>query len=339
MQSRKLLRTAGAGLAITALVAAGGIAQAKGPGSGGGGGKPPAGESIGNNLSVPLLIAGEAGYPGPALRGTEYAPLLGTLPSDYLVLPDGTRAYYQQNANNTWQASNANVACAGIDVDLINWGDNLESKDWAYRQIVRVETQLYDAVGATMPDGGDTVGYEMAKTNDLTGKNEMWGLHATAAAEPITTVPESAFVYTADSRLSIQQVDPATAADLTWENGRWVGTGAGPVVVDVDTATSGDGIGGYKGEISVSGNFVYGYVWNTRTDSVGAAEYRITFSLDGLPSECVSLANAEIMVPVEEEVVAEAEPGGNVPVIDRLNNLTYIDVGLTSQKGGGGRNQ
>ncbi len=174
----------------------------------------------------------------------------------------------------------------------------------------------------------------MAKTNDLTGKNEMWGLHATAAAEPITTVPETAFVYTADSRLSIQQIDP-TAGELTWENGQWVGAGAGPVVVDVDTATSGDGIGGYKGEISVSGNFVYGYVWNTRTDSVGAAEYRITFSLDGLPSECVSLADAEIMVPVEEEVAAEAEPGGNVPVIDRVNNLTYIDVGLTSQKGGG----
>ena len=339
MLNRRILRTAGAGLVITALIAAG-SAQAKGPGSGGGSGKPPSGETVGNNLSYPLLIAGEAGYPGPALRGTEYAPLLGTLPSDFLVLPDGTRAYYQQNANNTWQASNANVACAGIAVDLINWGDNLESKDWAYRQIVRVETQLYDAIGPTMPDGGATVGYEMAKTNDLTGKNEMWGLHATAAAAPITTVPETAFVYTADSRLSIQLIDPATAAGLTWENGKWVGAGAGPVVVNAATATSGDGMGGYTGEISVSGNFVYGYVWNTRTNSAGAGEYRITFSLDGLPSQCVSLAGASIMVPVEEAVVAApAESVGNVPVVDGGNNLTYIDVGLTSSKGGGGKNK
>ncbi len=122
MQGRAMLRTAGAGLVIAALLAAGGAAQAKGPGSGGGSGKPPSGESIGNNLSYPLLIAGEAGYAGPVLRGTEYAPLLGTLPSDYLVLPDGTRAYYQQNANNTWQASNANLACAGRSMSISSTG-------------------------------------------------------------------------------------------------------------------------------------------------------------------------------------------------------------------------
>jgi len=341
MTGHKMLRSLGVGLAVAAMVTASATgALAKGPGgsNGGGGGKPSEGEDVGNNLSYPLLIAGETGYSGPLLRGTEYAPVLGTLPSDYLVLPDGTRSYYQQNANNTWQASNASAECAGIDVDLINWGDNLESKDWAYRQMIRVETQLYDEVGATMPDGGDTLAYEMAKTNDQTGKNEMWGLHTdSTGGTAFTYVPETAFVYTGASRLSIQQIDPATASGLAWDGGKWTGTGAGEVVVDVDTATSGDGITGYKGEISVSGNFVYGYVWNSRTDSVGPGEYRLTFSLDGLTQQCVSLAGAEIMVPVEEEgdISIAAEPLGNVPVVDDANNLTYIDVGLTSQKGGG----
>ena len=287
------LAASSAGYGLAAQGGSGNGNGGSGGSSGGGGGRPVAAEeSVGNNLAYPILIAGEDGFDGPTLRGEEGAPTFGGLPSDYLALPDGTRAYYQQNLYNTWQASNTinNCAVAPVVVDDINWGDNLESKDWAYRQIVRVETQLYQDLAdwpADDPDGAPFA-YEMVKTNDLTGKNE--------------------------------KVDGPT---------------------------------GYNGEISVSGNFVYGFVWNTRNDSFGPGVYRLTFSLDGLENACADFDEfTEILVPVEEpeegeegeegHVVIAAEPGGepagNEAVVLPDENLTYIDVTLTERKGGGKKN-
>lgn len=292
------------------------------------------------------------------------------------------KAYLQKETFNIWQAGTSFGTTDGtvggdvdrVEVDWIDWGDNLESVDWYTRSQVRAEVVLYKYTSM--------LEYEMRHV-DGWGDNEVHGLavdQAGASEGPGT----QATVYSHCARLTIQKLlvdrdDPLLAPgddplldNLVWETGTgWtenVSYTGDPLISDVvvfnrPVYEAGDGPGYYNAEINVKGKVIYGYTWNVRNlnDLTGdpktaAGDYRITFSFDETCGTDVIELNTffedgttEILVPFEEEVAAalaeetDGTGGGGVPVIDFTNNLTYIDVRILERNAGeggeGGGNQ
>lgn len=325
-------------------------AFAAGPGSGGGGGNGsgnggrPGAEVVGNNLSFPVEWS-EAAYQ-LVLPGTEQqASIEGTVSAGTYTMDDLTPCLgaVQKHPLNVWQAENEIVT--PNEVTEIDWGDNLESKDWRAGQVVRVETGLYDTVLAS-----PMLRYEMCYISG-SGTTEVWGLRVTQNEDgsymPVTTPSTEAMVYTGAARLTIQRIgDLGVTPTLVWDAAehRWETDGGVPAQEIFNSATwqkASDGPGSYGAELNVQGKVVYGYVWNTR--GLTAGEYRLTYSLDqawttaaGSFVPGVDFAGEAIVRLPVEEVVAEAEGGGNTAYVLPAEHLTYIDVGLTAGGGGGG---
>ncbi len=290
------------------------------------GGKP-GGVTAGNNLSFPVEWS-EAAYK-LTLPGTmETASIAGTVATGTYTMEDLTPCLgaVQKQALNVWQAENAVVTPNAVTT--IDWGDNLESKDWRAGQVVRVETGLYDeALPAAMTK------YEMCYISG-SGTTEVWGARVTDNGDgtytPVTTESNVAMVYTAAARLTIQKVDPALA--LTWDPVTHVWTGPGvigtPIFNKATYEKTADGPGSYGAELNVQGKVVYGYVW--QTSGLTAGEYRLTFSLDQPTAFTpgVTLEGAQVLTTTE---------GSNQAVVQDADDLTYIDVGLTGKAGGGGK--
>ena len=316
-------------------------------------------EEAGNNLSFPVLWS-EADYVLP-LQGTMGVTSVGTLDACSDETPDATaNAAIQKDESNSWQAEN--VVSPGNQVTSLDWGDNIEVKDWKIGPPVRVETALYADLGTeTM------TGYLMCHVSGQ-GTDEVWGAQVESGTgngtmetrqshnSLIEYESTEALVYTAGARLTIQRVDEG--ANPTWDAAqhRWVGSGvADPVFNSAVHEKTSDGPGTYGAEVNVSGKVVFGFNW--RTDDLYNGEYRITFSLDGangdFPGTGTSLANATVRQSVEEpagdelairSLATESHNGGsggggsggsggegegNTAVIVQDKNLSYIDVGLS----------
>ena len=85
----------------------------------------------------------------------------------------------------------------------------------------------------------------------------------------MATTTTTAFVFATNARLTLQRLDAG-------------GLPTGPMVVDqalFDPAIP-DGLNKLSGEIPVSGNFTYGFVWDPATSGSTAGQYRVTFKLD-----------------------------------------------------------
>jgi hypothetical protein len=364
---------------LAALAIALPVSAAKGPGGG-----PPGGEATGNNLSYPVWWAeGVAktlrGTPGmtPVLAGswwywwgTDAAgnPLAcAPDPDDPAYCDDGRlgtvkslpgtgwiRAFLQQDSYNTWQAGSVDASLEDVVVDLIDWGDNLESSDFNLRSMARVEVVLLENLTTPMLE------YGMRHLSGW-GQTEMHGLATLPGpidqppvAEVINdVVPGQATIYSHCARLTIQKLLVpreqllANPSAVTWvTSSGWTTTDptAPPLVAEplfnLAVHQSGDGPGYYSAEINVKGKIVYGYTWNVRRLNDGAGDYRLTFSFDPL---CGTVAlntffvdgATTILLAVEEELAVTAEPttGGDAQ-IDFANNLTFIDVRILDTRGG-----
>ena len=368
----------------------------------------PGTETAGNNLSFPVIWAEDIpktppGTPGmtPTLAG-EWWYWWGTAgdgtplseppdPDDPNYLDDGipnsvdsalvppqgsVRAYVQKDPLNVWQAGSLNGSSMGtqpVQVDWIDWGDNLESVDWYTKSKVRTEVVLYKDLSEPMLE------YGMRHVSGW-GIDEVHGLAATKAGSEI--IPEigpgtQATVYSPLARLTIQKLHVESLDDIGEESLAWNPLQGWADVQSPDIADlinedpiynmavyeGGDGPSYYSAEINVKGKVIYGYTWDVKrlnefTEHGGEAAgyYRITFSLDDLegpPAPALlntSFELAQILEPVEEEFVffnpddgllLAAEEGdttgGATPLIDYENNLTYIDV-LILEKIRGGNN-
>ena len=186
-----------------------------GPGGGGGG------EHFGNNLSNPAIWSDGV---AKDLRGTFGNPVFE---GDFLTVGDFDW-YLQQDQHNEWQAETMDAVVAGITpyfVDQIDWGDNLEARDWPASSQVRVETVLYQDMSADA-----MTGFEMRSLFGE-GSTEMWGSNGVpyrtddpgAANDPRKSAV--ATVYSRCARLTIQKLigtrdNPGLAR---------VGSGTGPV--------------------------------------------------------------------------------------------------------------
>jgi hypothetical protein len=312
-------------------------------------------EEAGNNLSFPVLWAEVEGR--PTLPGVfdedkfEGEILAGTLTPD----SDTTCwAAVQKNINNSWQAENLD---AGPDhsVTTIDWGDNLEVKDWNVGSPVRVETGLFDD---TLP--APMKQYQMCYVSGQ-GPSEIWGARVSGpngTVSPSLLDGPSAMVFTAGARLTIQRIVDPTQSSWDVAAKRWVGSGTtDPIFNSAVYEKASDGPGSYGAELNVQGKLIYGFNW--ATSGLYNGEYRITFSLDGASDAFptgsgTSLNGASILVSEETEepvTILEAqagsgsgsggghgggsgggsggEAGGNEAVVLGDLNLTYIDVALS----------
>jgi hypothetical protein len=291
----------------------------------------------GNNLSFPVIWAEADGRPTiPGVMGED--GFLGEILEGTLD-PDSTEKCFgalQKDAKNTWQAESMDAA-PGHTVNVIDWGDNLEVKDWKIGSPVRVETGLYDnTLDAPMNR------YEMCYISGK-GQTEKWGAKVSTnnpSATASVIASTEAMVFTAGARLTIQRIaDPSKA---TWDaaSHQWIGAGAiAPIFNSAVHEKTTDGPGSYGAELNVQGKIIYGYNWST--DGLFNGEYRLTYSLDGatgsFPGSGTSLMGATILASEEgEEEAALISPregsspnSANQAVVLGDQELTYIDVALS----------
>lgn len=244
---------------------------------------PPVPATFGNNFSAALIFADDIGITNLALDplkswtitdltaidyNTGLRPLaaevtaMQALPIPQTILPYTPQpskidpAYFEQKSINTWQGQW--IKANGVDQEVdAKWGDNLSSASLSSSAKIRIEMVLSKDVSAAPM----TV-YPM-KLLSGSGTNELQG--TTGVATTATT----AFVFATNARLTLQKLDAG-------------GLPTGPLVVNqalFDPAFP-DGLNKLSGEIPVSGNFTYGFVWDPATTGSIAGKYRVTFKLD-----------------------------------------------------------
>ncbi len=200
--------------------------------------------------------------------------------------------YYEQKSINTWQGEWAKGKATPQNVNA-KWGDNLSSASLSSSAKIRIEMVLTKDVTAT-----PMTAYPM-KLLSGSGTNELQG--TTGVATTVTT----AFVFATNAHLTLQKLDAA-------------GVPTGPMVVDqalFDPAFP-DGLNKLSGEIPVSGNFTYGFVWDPATSGSIAGKYRLTFKLD--PTSAFGTGN-----PANNTFMKTATNGVRVS-----DTEVYIDINV-----------
>jgi hypothetical protein len=278
---------------------------------------PPKPQTYGNNFSAALVFADDIGITNLALDPTKtwtitdltaidyntglrpLAPevtamqLLGQTSLPYLTVTSKIDPlYYEQKSINTWQGEWAKGKATPQNVNA-KWGDNLLSASLSSSAKIRIEMVLTKDVTAT-----PMTAYPM-KLLSGSGTGELQG--TTGVATTVTT----AFVFATNAHLTLQKLDAA-------------GVPTGPMVIDqalFDPAFP-DGLNKLSGEIPVSGNFTYGFVWDPATSGSIAGKYRLTFKLD--PTSAFGTGN-----PVNNTFMKTATNG--VLVSD---TEVYIDINV-----------
>ncbi len=277
-----------------------------GGGHGGGGGGEE--ETLGNNLSVPVVFAeghGITGLPvgtdtGLRPRPGETNPTLPFFDDSTVVIKDGI-TYYPQQTTSTWQAG-WTAGQPGGEAVIINWGDNLLARSWNTNSVIRVETVLFQQ--------GDTplTGYAM---ESLFGSQraEVFGTPGTTTQSTYRTV------YAVTPRLIIEKI-----------------TGPGGSVVpglprfegSVAAALESDGPGEYSAEVNGGGSIIYGFNWSLRQWDMPTEEkagwWRITFTLD--PVAKYSVVTEEGAAPQQFTVTRNVRLTGLDPA-DLGGEFTY----------------
>ena len=211
--------------------------------------------------------------------------------------------YAQKVVGNTWQADW--VSQDAVDVDVVDWGDNIESVDAFVRRPYRLEVVLFDnTLAETM------TGYKMAMMETRSPDEIQGNGHGHLRGH-----------------VRDRDLEQAEAGHPGYRGRRSGGTDLGrghePLVGNGTVALPATPIG-FAPELNVAGKYIYGASTGGWKPTAAGA-YRVTFYI---PSDSfVNLRGATIPVPVEETVVAEAEEGGGAtPVILPDFNLTYVDI-------------
>jgi len=334
-------------------------------------------ETAGNNLSFPVIwsdgfekVLREPPVPGEAYLEGEWwhvwaedpeeptDPIYSCQPdnNDDSLCEDGSepgnetsklfKGYIQKDELNVWQADNFSVI-KPLNVDLIDWGDNLESINWSIRSQVRTEIVLYENLLEPV------LQYEMRHVSGW-GNDEVHGLKVSQRGVPEFGPGNQATVYSHNARLTIQKLnidrDLIVPGSLTWvPNDGWTETDPNDddivkePIFNMAVYEASDGPGYYNSEINVKGKIIYGYTWNLKKLNDGVGCYRITYSFDEeggvVPLNTFFDESTEIIIPIEETsgtFSSDGEPRGGVAIIDTENNLTYMDILIVRKPGGGG---
>jgi hypothetical protein len=267
------------------------------------------------------------------------------------------RMFFQKVSGNVWSADTVAPAPGFNDrASHVDWGDALESRTSAATSVVRVETMPF----YTNPGESECyhTGYEMWHAYGL-GRTEMWGLRVSDAGIPYSFEQPYAIIRTTNAKLLISKLGAEEEACPTIG----VEGGSSPYKTSINVWT-GQGWQGaafnhepiaYTPELSISGKYVYGYNWMLQNFEVPAnlhkaGWWRLTFYTDN--GEVVFLSDTKIGAPWDEaeaeavavvQVEVESETGeSSYPIYSPVvspqaggHNLTYIDICLSAEKGGG----
>ncbi len=262
------------------------FAQGHTPGGGGGGGHTPGGggggeeETLGNNLSVPVVFAEGVGITGLPVatdtglrpRPTETNPTLPYFDPSTVVIKENV-TYYPQMTESTWRAGWV-AGLPGGESAFINWGDNLLARTWSTRSVIRVETVLYQNAATAL------TAYRMTSLFGAQ-RDEVWGTSGEAFDSTYRTV------YAVTPRLIIERIT-GPGGDVVPGLPRFEGS--------VAAAFEDDGPGGYAAEVNGSGSIVYGFNWTLPQWDMPVEQkagwWRLTFTLDPI---------ARYTLPAEEE--------------------------------------
>jgi len=303
---------------------------------GGGGNRPPGGEGVqGNNLSFPALSVD--GYPINAITTTQFTvpytgPYTGLSAEEIAALEASGPWYAQKTEGDTWQADY--LTDQTVAVTYVDWGDVIESVNPKVGRPFRVEVQLYKLLNEWSefnpdPDTGNGMtGYVMAMLANPSSPDEVQGNNTLTYEGNLATVVSNEW------KLRIQRCGDAIpeAPDLYWNVDRWVS----PTITCTDDPIS------FAVELNVGGKLIYGAStggWKVNS----AGWYRITFYSPQTTN--MSLVGATVAnyddfkaapEPVLEAESEEGDEGAATPVVDDVNNLSYVDVLAVTSGGGGG---
>lgn len=280
---------------------------------------PPKPVVAGNNFSAALIFADDIGITNLALDpakswtitdvtaidyNTGLRPLASevtamlALPTPQTTLPYLPVAskidplYYEQKSINTWQGEWAKGKSTQQEVTA-KWGDNLSSASLSASAKIRIEMALTKDVSATPMKA-----YTM-KLLSGSGTTELQGTNG------VTVDATTAFVMATNARLTLQKLDDA-------------GVPTGALIVNqalFDPAFP-DGLNKLSGEIPVSGNFTYGFVWDPASQGATAGKYRVSFKLD--PTSAFGTGN-----PANNTFMKTATNGVRVS-----DTEVYIDINV-----------
>jgi hypothetical protein len=284
---------------------------AKGPGGGE--------TTVGNNLSYPAITADGYAITPVTDSFTVTYPVDATdtysgLTADEIAWLEANGPWYpQKTTGNTWQADYVD-AVAAVDVDFIDWGDNVETVSPKLRSPFRLEVTLYEPLADL---GASANGYTMRVLEYPSSSNELQGTNN------VKYDADYATVVSASPKLVVQFLGASVPTNLEWASDKWVysGTNTWPSIAPVSFAP----------ELNVGGKYVWGASqggWKPTQ----AGYYRITFfaplagevQLNGM----IANASTGFTAPAEGKAVAVL-----VPAL----NLTYIDVLALAGGGGGGK--
>ena len=274
---------------------------------------PPNPVVAGNNFSAALIFADDIGISNLPISGawtldktlidynTGLRPLVAEVtafPVTQLVLPYLTvpskmdPAYSEQKSINTWQGEWGKGKATPQNV-AAKWGDNLSSASLSASAKIRIEMALTKNVTAT-----PMTAYTM-KLLSGSGTSELQGTNGAIYAAT------TAFVMATNAHLTLQKLDAA-------------GVPTGAMVVDqaLFNPAFPDGLNKLSGEIPVSGNFTYGFVWDPATSSSNAGKYRVSFKLD-------STSQFGVGNPVNNTFMQSATNGVRVS-----DTEVYIDINV-----------
>jgi len=152
------------------------------------------------------------------------------------------------------------------------------------------------------------------------GPTEMQGTDAST----VDTLP---VIYTVTPRLTIERLDDSTRVPIHTLFDGTIAAGLGT-----------DGPGAFGAEVNVGGKIIYGFNLTIRDYTLPATMtkfgwYRISFRLD--PEAIVS----GVRIPRNTALGSLVTPSDALvytPEIDPTNNVSWLDIYITSASGGGG---
>jgi Putative peptidoglycan binding domain len=294
----------------------GGAPTDKGSGgkSGGGGGEETT--TATNNLSFPTIAAdGFVITPitSPSFSVVYSGPYVN-LSAEELNALNGYDWYAQKTTGNVWQANFlSNPVGTPVNVFGIDWGDNVESVSPVTGKSYRLEITLYNKPATPM------LGYKMSLLAYPSSINEAQGTNKETYTSSFATIVSS------KPNLIIQYLgDTGSTQNVEWNGSAWTKDGNLLPMTNIS----------FGPELNVGGKYVYGASKGGWTP-VEAGVYRITVSL---PGSDISLKNAIIGNIADwstTTVSTEAtETRASTPIIDAVNNISYVDVTVLSKRTG-----
>lgn len=281
---------------------------------------PPTNREVTNNLSFPA-IAVDA-FAITALAETTFTvPYTGDYPgltADQIAALESTGPWYpQKTTGNAWQAEY--VTQSGEAVTWVDWGDNVESVGPTVRRPFRLEIVLFKDLDPLEAGETTMTAYTMGVLEYPSSSTELQGANTSTYESRYATVISKL------PKLVVQYYDTAVPTGLTWTGTQWSAGTIKPV--------------SFAPELNVGGKYIFGASeggWKP----LEAGWYRLTFYIpttSGIDLSGAAIGNyadrfGAVPPPPEGEVVAEAEGGGAVPVIDAASNLTYVDVYVKPRK-------